>query len=223
MAYRVLPPGSVNETGPIVEQPQGYHHNWISQILPYIEENNTYKHIDFSVSVYDPANTEVRETIVPILMCPSHWSSSEKLACSNYAGVHHDLDEAIDVDNHGVFYLNSAVRNQDVSDGTASTLFIGEKQFDGETDLGWMSGTGATLRNTGVGLNLTPIPNLQRRVVPANQPEQIVVGGFGSFHPGGSQFAFGDGHVQFLSETIETGVYQQLAHRSDGKLLKRNF
>jgi prepilin-type processing-associated H-X9-DG protein len=47
----------------------------------------------------------------------------------------------------------------------------------------------------------------------------LPVGGFGSVHPGGSLFAFGDGHVRFLSANLTPQVYQQLGHRSDGKLL----
>ena len=38
MTFEMLPPGSVNETGPIRNTPQGYHHSWIVQILPYIEQ-----------------------------------------------------------------------------------------------------------------------------------------------------------------------------------------
>src|SRR6185295_10285629 len=37
MAHNVLPPGSVNPTGPIRSEPQGYHMSWAVQILPYIE------------------------------------------------------------------------------------------------------------------------------------------------------------------------------------------
>jgi prepilin-type processing-associated H-X9-DG protein len=75
---------------------------------------------------------------------------------SNYAGVQHDVEAPIDVDNHGVFFLNSKLRYDDITDGPSHTLFIGEKLCD-PNDLGWMSGTRATLRNTGTLLN-TPLP-----------------------------------------------------------------
>ncbi len=45
------------------------------------------------------------------------------------------------------------------------------------------------------------------------------VGGFQSEHPGGANFLFGDGAVQFISEMIDLQVYRQLGHRADGKLL----
>jgi prepilin-type processing-associated H-X9-DG protein len=50
-------------------------------------------------------------------------------------------------------------------------------------------------------------------------PAQLVVGGFGSSHPGTMGFAFGDGSVRSISTGIVAGVFQQLAHRADGKLL----
>ena len=67
---------------------------------------------------------------------------------SNYAGCYHDVESPIDVDNHGVMYLNSHISQKDVTDGTSHTIYVGEKLSD-EQDLGWMSGTRATLRNTG--------------------------------------------------------------------------
>src|SRR6476646_404760 len=36
-AHEVLPPGVVNETGPVLDQPKGYGFGWMVQILPYYE------------------------------------------------------------------------------------------------------------------------------------------------------------------------------------------
>jgi len=47
------------------------------------------------------------------------------------------------------------------------------------------------------------------------------VGGFGSFHPGGGNYLFGDGHVMYVSDGINIPVYRQLGHRADGKLLEQ--
>ena len=47
----------------------------------------------------------------------------------------------------------------------------------------------------------------------------LPIGGFSSPHPGGSQFAFGDGHVEYLSESLDQKVYRQMGSRADGKLL----
>jgi len=66
-AFRVYPPGTIAETGPIVNVAQGYHHNWLAKLLPYMEEQNAYQHIDFSVSVYDEKNKPVRDVRIDIL------------------------------------------------------------------------------------------------------------------------------------------------------------
>jgi prepilin-type N-terminal cleavage/methylation domain-containing protein/prepilin-type processing-associated H-X9-DG protein len=39
---------------------------------------------------------------------------------------------------------------------------------------------------------------------------------FGSYHPGGAQFAFGDGSVRFIPQTINYAVYSALGGRNDG-------
>lgn len=224
-AFGIYPPGTINPTGPIVNAPQGYHHNWLSQLLPYIEEGVTYDHIDFSAGVYDAPNDPVRRVHIEIHQCPSDWDRRFEYAATNYAGVHHDLAQPIDADNHGVFFLNSAVEYDQVSDGSSHTLFIGEKLLE-ENDLGWMSGTRWTLRNTGTGLNLSVPDGSTFGIFEPREPEgpldTLFVGGFSSSHPGGAQFAYGDGHVGFVSESIPIEILQQLAHRADGKLLTRD-
>jgi len=129
---------------------------------------------------------------------------------SNYAGCHHDTEAPIAETNNGAFILNRALRVEDFSDGLSQTIFLGEKVVDAG-DLGWMSGTRATLRNTGWSPGGLPFPGTAIK--------GQTVGGFGSTHPGGAQFALGDGSVQFFSDSIAQVVFQQLGHRADGKLL----
>ena len=70
-AHGVYPPGTIDAQGPIRTRPQGYHHNWILQVLPYLEAEVTYQHVDRSVSVYHPNNNPVRRLQLPNLYCPS--------------------------------------------------------------------------------------------------------------------------------------------------------
>lgn len=146
MAHTVLPPGTIDTTGPIVNATTGYHHNWIIQILPYLEEQNLWRAIDKSVSVYHTANATAAAAMPRILVCPSSGAMGDY---SSYAGCHHDKEKAIDAKDNGVFFLNSHVTYDDISDGSSHTIFIGEKLPDA-WDRHWMSGTRATLRNGGL-------------------------------------------------------------------------
>jgi prepilin-type processing-associated H-X9-DG protein len=150
MAHEHLPAGTINDTGPIKNLPKGHHISWIAQTLPYFEESALYANLDLSLSAYHHKNDRARQTAIAVLICPSNPSDEEPY--SNYAGCHHDVEAPIDADNRGVLFLNSRVTRDDIKDGVAYTLFLGEKLID-DTDLGWLSGTPATLRNTGTRLN----------------------------------------------------------------------
>ncbi len=230
-AHEVLPPGTINPKGPIRSEPAGYHMSWLVQILPYIEEGNAYRHVDFSVGVYDPKNAPVRKLVRSFALCPSDSGGSGKdkdAATNNYVGCHNEAESPIDANNHGVLFLNSHIGMRDIPDGTSYTILAGEKVI-GEKDLGWMSGTRATLRNTGTDINHTPEPgNRQSRF--ANDPKKdivaqdpLYVGGFGSYHPGGANIVLVNGSVRFLSETIDRTVLTNLGNRADGQMFDQGF
>ncbi|MGL4419047.1 MAG: DUF1559 domain-containing protein, partial [Gemmataceae bacterium] len=43
-----------------------------------------------------------------------------------------------------------------------------------------------------------------------------------SFHPGGGNFLFGDGHVQFIRETIPIKTFAALVTRNGGEVINSN-
>ena len=80
-----------------------------------------------------------------------------------------------------------------------------------------MSGTRATLRNTGA--FTLPKPTRRGVYLQEEEPDPTIVGGFGSFHTGGGNFVLADGSVRFLSESIEMELYQNLGNRNDGAMI----
>ncbi|MCC6125243.1 MAG: DUF1559 domain-containing protein [Pirellulales bacterium] len=162
-AHLALPPGTVDTQGPIYNVPQGNHLGWMAHLLPYIEEQTAYRQLDQSLGAYDKKNAPVRSLNISLFLCPSYPGTtfvggsvqSQIAGLSNYAGCHHDAEAPIDENNNGVLFLNSRIREKDVTDGIAHTIYIGEK-LGGQWDLGWLSGTRATLRNTGTAINQTP-------------------------------------------------------------------
>jgi prepilin-type N-terminal cleavage/methylation domain-containing protein len=235
MARECLPPGSVDPNRPIKNVAQGYHVGWIVQTLPYLDQGNTFKSFNFLLGVYDPANSAPRAVTMSVLNCPSNPGTRPTggIGGTTYAGVHHDIEAPIDIDNNGVLFLNSSIRYRDIEDGASNTIFAGEHS---DIDpLGWASGTRATLRNGGggmvrgmVGGGFGAMPVTSRpqpaQTAPGNAAEQnadaalLVVGGFGSFHAGGGHFVLGDGSVRFISQAISSQLFQNLANRKDGAL-----
>ena len=238
-AYECFPPGTVNETGPIKSEPKGYHMSWIVQILPYLEQRNAYRHLDFSAGAYDAKNAPVREHSIGSLGCPSDPSPyaypggvpADSGVASSYSACHNDVEAPIDANNSGVFFLNSHVTYDAILDGASHTIFVGERALAREAnpapavpvELGWISGTRWTLRNTGSSIN-SDRPDPYAGPAPGGQPDQqtdplLEVGGFSSYHTGGANFLLGDGSVRFISENIDIPVFQNLGNRHDGEMV----
>lgn len=131
---------------------------------PTLASGVAWNHFNFDTGVYSKENAEVRQHLIPTLICPSNPMRSE--GQSNYAGCHHDVDEPIDSDNNGVMFLNSRIRFRDVSDGRAYTILLGEALVSARP-LGWASGTWSTLRNTGPVINAVTTQDLN--AVPLDQ------------------------------------------------------
>lgn len=213
-----LPSGVVNPTGPIRNEAIGQHVSWCVQILPHMEQNSIYSNFDQAAGAYATVNAAARRQRIPTFLCPSSPNNYEKeeIAITNYAGCHHDVESPIDADNNGVLFLNSRLRFSQILDGSSQTIMLGE-MISRREDLGWASGTSASLRNTG---NFeTPIKNNQRTSKVDELTGTLVVGGFGSFHSGGAQFAFADGSVHFLAQSIDKGIFSKLGNRADGEML----
>lgn len=231
MTHDVLPPGSINPTGPIrgvVDESQ-YHMGWIVQILPYLELGNTFNHIDFREGVYSQVNSAVRSQSPAVLKCNSVPPGSTLVGGTTYFGVHHDIEAPIQENQDGVLYLNSSVHYEDITDGSAYTLFVVESLPDYRKSLGWMSGTYSSLRN---GVVQTVMEEGQPRYflhgaltegtdearLQQGDPE-LFVGGPRSQHTGGFHAVAGDGAVRFISNSISPLLLRNLCNRHDGEMI----
>lgn len=229
MSFEMLPPGTVNSEGPIQNDPVGYHVSWTVQVLPMMEQRQIFAMMDFVSGAYSDANTAARGTSIPAFLCPSDFKPAFNIddiglvIAASYAASFGGTDTAIDADNNGLMYLNSSTAYEEIMDGATNTILLGEKIFPRDTpDLGWMSGTSATLRHTGVDINKGWdvvnyfSPNITEK---ATRPNATSTGGFSSLHTGGANFLLADGSVRFLSESTDTTVFGHLGDRADMQLM----
>ena len=203
MSFEVLPPGTVDLNGPITREPEGFRMSWIVQCLPLMEESSLFRTIDFNFGAHAPQNTTPRGIALRAFLCPSDYNFNYNVdgvgptVASSYATCFGGEDVAIDDANNGLFYRNSSTTFREIRDGTANTIMAGEKLHPRDSeDLGWMSGSSATLRNTGVPINggwdvvayfASPTDGIQ-----TSEPQSITsTGGFSSQHAGGQSVPAG--------------------------------
>ena len=156
-----FPAGVINPDGPIRNEAVGQHLSWTVQLLPYMEQNSLFRMFDQQAGAYAEVNDTLRRSNIEVLRCPSSPGprggdqSSTPIGWSSYAGCHNSIEAPIDVGNDGLLFLNSRIRFDDILDGSSHTLLVSEHVFEDPIDgvspveLGWPSGTRATLRNTG--------------------------------------------------------------------------
>ena len=220
-----LPPGVVDKAGPIQNVATGQHVSWTVQLLRFIEQNGIADSFDIKAGTYAPINEPARAMSIGIFQCPSQWvftNTAATAGLSHYAGCHNSVEAPIDVDNDGLLFLNSAVPYGDIYDGSSNTILVGEFIADG-ADLGWASGTRATLRNTGELLDRTNW-NIKYGAGAIATMKNTDVGGFSSVHPGVANFLFADGSVKSVSISIDPLIFENLGNRSDGAMMgEHNF
>jgi prepilin-type N-terminal cleavage/methylation domain-containing protein/prepilin-type processing-associated H-X9-DG protein len=129
---------------------------------------------------------------------------------------------------------------KDVTDGTSKTLFVGENLVESELHLRcvgrgttpfqaayWAHVNGGSAHgSTTIPINWPIDPTLVSSCgmpncnnAPFNPTNFNASMGFKSAHPGGANFLFVDGSVQFISEDIDHTTYQFLGHRYDEQVL----
>ena len=134
---------------------------------------------------------------------------------------------------NGIYNYNTQYGLRDASDGTSNTLLLGERMyqdaiFDSDPDIDdrirdwgwcWFGAEGDAFLGTGSPLNFTLPKNFA--TLDATTKTFLFrdrINAFGSMHTGGAQFAFADGSVHFLSQSISPVIYNGLGTRSGGEV-----
>lgn len=254
-------------------------------LLPHLEQSVIFNQIDFNNGPDTAANNSMSITQPPVFLCPSDFGIRSLAQGAGFAGVTNYVlntgttapvssQNPSGVPVTGVFFENSRVRLQDVTDGTSQTICISEQILSDPNDPSNAGGTwngktpstgfvltsgnnnssaGPELLNypadcvAGNRLQLTrgnrllygaPGHTMYNHLRGPNDPGIDCRGGLPhsqrnfywwrrlshnvashSRHPGGVQSLFCDGHVQFLSSSIDRTVWLALGSRGNGEVV----
>ena len=132
--------------------------------------------------------------------CTGDWFSQASDGTAFY--------EQINASNNGLVHLQSNHRIADVTDGTSNTILLGERGHgllspDLRDSWHWWAGVSRTMFTTQWPLN--PQKKLSDGTAAIGPiSATIFFLSASSFHPNGGNFAFADGSVHFLKDTIES-------------------
>ncbi len=212
---------------------------WATLMLPQLEQASALGMLDLDLPVEHPVNAQGRMLSFPVFLCPSDpstraWQVNEgppsnspicSIAEANYVGVYGTTEPGVDGD--GVFFRNSQVSLRDIVDGASNTLMVGERSM--------LLGP-ATWVGIVAGAVIVPDPSDGVGTGPPENDSGMVLGhtgdGFGpgertshvnqfySLHSGGGvQFLFADGHVSFLSPSLDDRSYRALTTRAGNEAI----
>jgi prepilin-type processing-associated H-X9-DG protein len=198
---------------------------WSASILPFIEQGNLGRQLDYGRNLYDPVNIQIVRTPMPIFQCPSDAtrrpevppsgiaSDPRRIATSNYCGnggsfsnsfESNSLASATDQNwTNGVLRRDSKHKFADISDGTSNTILIGEVTHYNFTWDPTMYGHYDPPSGTAC-CTLALVRHGNQRLNPPPSANNVIKReGFHSLHTGGAQFTFCDGSVHFISQNID--------------------
>ena len=107
-----------------------------------------------------------------------------------------------------------ARKRMDCLDGLSNTIFVGET-VEGHKREARNIWTQAGRHLSSLRTTDNPMNTATGSGVTVDLYGYSTNGCFASKHPGGSQFAFGDGHVLFVSEDIDLQTYRAISTRGD--------
>jgi prepilin-type N-terminal cleavage/methylation domain-containing protein len=237
---------------PGYQTPDGLDHGpgwgWAAFLLPYMEQDNLYRQINFAVDVGDPTMATVRTTVVKNFVCPSDPAyqpqftiapnsqatnvgpaptglTSWQLAASNYVACNgNDGVDCFCTPPHTGSFLRAikGFRIGDISDGLSNTLFVCDRPLS-LSYCSWVGcPTGAAnpfLRSPGNYGAETTLTMCHAGSTGPNTPGVFDADSTWSPHQVGVPYLFGDGSVHFISNGIPIPTWMSLATRGGGEVV----
>jgi prepilin-type N-terminal cleavage/methylation domain-containing protein/prepilin-type processing-associated H-X9-DG protein len=207
--------------------------SWLTSILPYVEQDSLYSHLDLTQReyAYSQGPNSWGAQVVKMYICPADYVPLTTIEYGiYYFGVNSYFGNAgtkawpVSVASlNGVLYYNSSVKYSDIIDGSSNTLLAGERYSKDPTvpdsNLSDWRGWAWTNYNSGgdsLGDTSWPINSLAATI-----GQDARKCNFGSGHATGANFVLCDGSVRFLALTNLGSIinFQRLSIRDDGNLV----
>ncbi len=172
-------------------------HGWMAAILPHIGEQRLYDQIDFTQAYDEPVNRPAMAQAVMGYYAAGgdRTPNGGGYAVAHFSGVGGEVKSPRgETQPAGVFRAGQPLTSEDLTDGLASTLMVGEL---GGRYPAW--GDPENVRVPGAGLNKDPH-------------------GFGNAAHTGALLLFADGHVKFFPNNTDAEVLRRLSTRNAGDL-----
>jgi prepilin-type N-terminal cleavage/methylation domain-containing protein/prepilin-type processing-associated H-X9-DG protein len=212
---------------------------WAVALLPFVEQEALYNqlgapNISLALSMPFPA-TPLLQTRIPTYLCPADPDrSSTNPNFDNYGKSNYIASQGV------ISFVGDVGRDHtrltDITDGTSNTFLVGERE--GKTNIAaiWPGVRKSGGSVGGVARERPNVPFLGNRGGSCcggeqpSPPDPCRRGGFSSGHPDGVNFAFCDGSVRFIHDSVETDptagscsgpgrtdfVFQKLYWKDDG-------
>lgn len=169
---------------------------WSGMLLPFLEQGALHDKLAV-YGCYIPAPTDSNglKTELSVFTCPSDPGEATNPVFKNYGRSSYPASASV-----------LGTRLRDIRDGTSNTIMVGERESVDNVGAiwpGYCKPTGASVEGIANHPINTPFDG-DRSGNLHDSDTKLTRYSWGSQHPGGAQFAFCDGSVHFLSETIES-------------------
>ena len=164
-----------------------------------MEQQNLFAELDLNLPFDHPDNAQAAATSISTFICPSSTNRVESTrGPSDYGGIFGERINSPNTPPKGIMIFDEAIRLADVTDGSSNTLIVAEDSdfSDGQ----WINGR--NVFDQAFAINAAP------------QFENDIR----SNHPGGANGVFADGHVSFLTETMELFTLGAICTRASGEV-----
>jgi prepilin-type N-terminal cleavage/methylation domain-containing protein len=217
---------------------------WVTQLLPWLEQDNLYKRYNFSLDWYDPAQQAVVAQQVKVMVCPATPNPERMISGTinnvsytvppaDYAaigGITSDIVPQVIPPSYprlGAMPIDTKLGFNDITDGTSSTLLVAEgagrpQVWNVGQNTGQLSPTALT-KSTWSAWNGDFVRgySVDGKFFPG--PCSLNCSNLDaiySFHAGGAYGLLADGSAHWMSQSMDVWAMYALATSQGGEVVE---